>query len=98
MFDALVEELRTHTTEWLRREREELIAQQRNLRTREMAGLRVLDERGQVDVSVGAKGESARVVREEVETARALESLPEIAAVAFDGGFSDKRAPPRVPA
>ncbi len=91
MFDALVDELRTHTTEWLRREREELIAQQRNLRTQEMAVLRVLDERGQVDVTVGAVGESARVVREKLETARALESLPEIAAVALDGGFSDEQ-------
>jgi len=36
MFDVLVEELRTHSTEWLRRERERLVAQQRNLRTREM--------------------------------------------------------------
>ena len=57
MFDALVDELRTHSTEWLRREREQLIAQQRNLRTREMAVLRVLDERGQVDVSIGSAGE-----------------------------------------
>jgi hypothetical protein len=66
MFDALVDEIRAHTTEWLRREREELIAQQRQLRTREMALLRVLDERGQVDRSVGAAGESARVVRDKV--------------------------------
>ena len=91
MFDALVDELRTHSTEWLRRERETLIAQQRNLRTREMAVLRVLDERGQVDCSIGSAGESARVVRDKVETARALESLPEIAAVAFDGRLSDEQ-------
>jgi hypothetical protein len=91
MFDALVDELRSHTTEWLRREREALVAQQRTLRTREMAVLRVLDERGQVDISIGAAGESARVVRDKVETARALESLPEIAAVAFDGGLSDEQ-------
>src|SRR5919201_4035119 len=91
MFDALVDELRTHSTEWLRREREQLITKQRNLRTREMAVLHVLDERGQVDCSLGSAGESARVVREKVETARALESLPEIAAVAFDGGFSDEQ-------
>jgi hypothetical protein len=91
MFDVLVDELRTHSTEWLHRERGELIAQQRNLRTREMAVLRVLDERGQVDCSIGAQGESARVVRDKVETARALESLPEIGRVAFDGGFSDEQ-------
>jgi hypothetical protein len=91
MFDALVDEMRTHSTGWLRREREELIAHQRNLRTRELAVLRVLDERGQVDCSTGSDGESARVVRDKVETARALESLPEIAAVAFDGGLSDEQ-------
>ncbi len=91
MFDALVDEMRTHTTEWLRREREELIARQRQLRTREMAVLRVLDERGHVDCSIGSDGESARVVRDKLETARALESLPEIAAVAFDGGLSDEQ-------
>jgi len=91
MFDVLVDELRTHSTEWLRREREELISQQRNLRTRELAVVRVLDERGQVDCSIGTQGESARVVRDKVETARALESLPAVAAVAFDGGFSDEQ-------
>jgi hypothetical protein len=91
VFDLLLDELRTHSTEWLRREREQLVAQQRNLRTREMAVLRVLDERGQVDCSVGLKGDSASVVRTKVETARALESLPEIAAVALDGGFSDEQ-------
>jgi hypothetical protein len=91
MFDALVDEMRTHNTVWLRREREQLIAQQRNLRTRELAVLRVLEERGQVDCSTGSDGESARVVRDKVETARALESLPEISAVAFDGRLSDEQ-------
>ena len=53
--------------------------------------LRVLDERGQVDCSIGAQGESARTVRDKVETARALESLPAIAQVAMEGGFSDEQ-------
>jgi len=91
MFDALVDELRTHSTEWLRRERGQLMVQQRNLRTREMAVLRVLDERGQVDCSMGSAGESARVVRDKVETGRALESLPAIGCVALDGGLSDEQ-------
>jgi len=56
-----------------------------------MAVLRVLDERGQVDCSMGARGESARTVRDKVETARALEWLPAIASVAMDGGFSDEQ-------
>jgi len=91
MFDVLVDELRSHSTEWLRRERGELIARQRDLRTRELAVLRVLDERGQVDCSVGAQGESARVVRDKVETARALELLPAVGRVACEGGFSDEQ-------
>jgi hypothetical protein len=91
MFDALVDELRAHTTEWLRRERDRLVAQQRNLRTREMAVLRVLDERGQVDCSIGSNGESAQIVRDKVETARALESLPQIASVAMEGRLSDEQ-------
>jgi hypothetical protein len=56
-----------------------------------MAVLRVLDERGQVDCSIGSQGESADVVRDKVETARALESLPAISEVAFEGGFSDEQ-------
>ncbi len=91
MFDVLVDEMRTHSTEWLRREREGLISQQRNLRTRELAVLRVLDERGQVDSSIGSQGESARVVHDKLETAKALESLPAIADVAMEGGFSDEQ-------
>jgi hypothetical protein len=91
MFDALVDELRTHSTEWLRQERESLLAQQRNLRTRELAVLSVLDERGQVDCSMGSAGESARTFRGKVETARALEELPAIADVAMQGGLSDEQ-------
>jgi hypothetical protein len=53
--------------------------------------LRVLDERGQVDCSIGAHGESARTMHEKLETARALESLPAIAQVAMEGGFSDEQ-------
>jgi hypothetical protein len=91
MFDALLDELRAHSTDWLRRERESLLVQQRNLRAREMAVLSVLDERGQVDCTIGSQGESAQVVRDKTETARALESLPAIAQVAMEGGFSDEQ-------
>ncbi len=51
--------------------------------------MRVLDERGQIDATVGRDGESARAVREKLETARALESLPTIAAAAHAGRLSD---------
>jgi hypothetical protein len=91
MFEALVDELRTHSTEWLRRERADLVARQRRLRSREMAVLTVLDERGQIDCSMGSAGESSRVVRDKVETARSLESLPAIAKVAMDGALSDEQ-------
>jgi Domain of unknown function (DUF222)/HNH endonuclease len=50
--------------------------------------VRVLDERGRIDVSVGLDGESARTMREKVETARALESLPAVAAAAHAGDLS----------
>jgi hypothetical protein len=91
MFDVLVDEMRTHSTGWLRCERERLVAEQRTLRTREMAVLRVLDERGLVDCSMGLQGDSAQVTRAKVETARRLEALPEIAAVAYDGQLSDEQ-------
>src|SRR5690349_5030244 len=91
MFDVLLDELRTHSTEWLRREREQLVVQQRNLRAREMAVLTVLDERGQVDCSMGLHGESSRVVRDKVDTARALEALPAIGKAALDGALSDEQ-------
>ena len=47
--------------------------------------MRILDERGRIDPTVDAHGESARTVRDTVETARRLESLPEIAAAAHLG-------------
>ena len=54
---------------------------------RELAVLRVLDERGQVDPDADAAG-SRRTRRDKLETARSLESLPEIAAVAYEGALS----------
>jgi hypothetical protein len=91
MFDALVDELRTHPTEWLESRRGEVIDAQRRLHTEELALVRVLDERGRIDPSIGSAGESARVVRDKVETARALEALPAIGEVALGGGFSDEQ-------
>jgi hypothetical protein len=68
-----------------------VVGAQRELHAEELAIVRVLDERGRIDPTMGAYGDSARVVRDKVETARALESLPEIAAVAFDGRLSDEQ-------
>ena len=51
--------------------------------------MRVLDERGQVDRRVGARdGVSTRTAWETLETARALESLPALAAAAYEGALS----------
>jgi hypothetical protein len=91
MFDALVDELRTHSTEWLEARRREVIDAQRRLHSEELAIVRVLDERGRIDPSMGSAGESSRVVRDKVETARALESLPAIGEVAMGGGLSDEQ-------
>jgi Domain of unknown function (DUF222)/HNH endonuclease len=91
MFDVLVDELRTHSTAWLESRRVEVIGAQRALRTEELAIVRVLDERGRLDTTVGSQGESARVVREKVETARRLEGLSAVGAVACAGGFSDEQ-------
>ena len=90
MFDIAdhLDDLRCWPTDRLRKERDALVDEQRRLHTRELAVLRVLDERGQVDPTLDAAGESARTVRDKLETARALESLPEIAAVAYDGDLS----------
>ena len=90
MFDIAdhLDELRCWPTDRLRRELDALMGEQRRLRTKELAVLRVLDERGQVDATVEAAGESARTVRDKLDTARAIESLPEIAAAAYDGALS----------
>jgi hypothetical protein len=91
MFDAAghLDDLRSWPTERLVARRRDVVSEQRRLRTEELLLTRVLDERGRIDVTVGADGESAHTVRAKVETARALESLPAIAAVAYAGQLSD---------
>jgi Domain of unknown function (DUF222) len=90
MFDVAdhLDAFRTHSTEWLEMRRRVVVGEVRRLQSEELAILRVLDERGRIDVLVGLDGESARTVREKVETARALESLPTIAAAARAGALS----------
>jgi hypothetical protein len=91
MFDALVEEMRSHSTEWLEARRGEVVVEIRRLQSEEHAILLVLDERGRVDVSRGRDGESARTVRRKVEKARALGSLPAVAAAAHAGNLSSEQ-------
>ena len=78
MFDIAdhLDELRCWPTDRLRRELDVLVGEQRRLRTKELAVLRVLDERGQVDPTLDAAGESARTVRDKVDTARAWNRCP----------------------
>jgi len=93
MFDIgmHLDELRSWPTDRLEARRVELVRVQREARVEELDVLRVLDERGRIDVSVGRDGESARTVREKIETGRALESLPAIAAAAHAGLLSDEQ-------
>ena len=93
MFDIAdhLDDLRSWPTDRLRRELDALVGEQRRLRTKELAVLRVLDERGQVDPTLDERGESPREMRDKLETARALESLPEIAAVAYEGELSSEQ-------
>jgi hypothetical protein len=90
MSDSL-DTMRSHSTEWLRARRCEVVSEIRRLQAEEHSILLVLDERGRVDVSRGMDGESARTVRRKVETARALESLPAISAVAAAGRLSSEQ-------
>src|SRR5262245_43270161 len=93
MFDvgSHLDELRSWPTDRLVAHHELLVRDVRRLELEDLDGLRVRGERGQIDVSVGRDGESARTVREKVETARALESLPNVAAAAHAGVLSSEQ-------
>jgi hypothetical protein len=94
MFDVgeRLGELRCRPTSWLVARRDELVREQRRLRVEELAVTRVLDGRGALDGSLtGRDGVSCRTVREMVETARALESLPHVAAAAHAGDLSSEQ-------
>jgi hypothetical protein len=91
-YSELLDELRTHTTEWLEAARAEAVRERRRWRVRELAIIRVLDERGEVDDSQAAEdGVSVRDVRETRETARLLDELPEIANAAHNGELSEEQ-------
>src|SRR6478672_6247889 len=83
--------MRSHSTEWLEARRREVVVEMRRLQSEEHSILLVLDERGRVDASRGSDGESARTVREKLETARALESLPAVSAAASAGLLSSEQ-------
>jgi hypothetical protein len=94
VFDVIdhLDGLRCRETAWLLQRREELVREQRRLRVEELAVTRVLDERGKADDTFAARdGVSVRTMRETIETARALESLPCVAAAAHAGALSDEQ-------
>ena len=96
-YRARVAELSRRPTDWLLERRSELVREQRRLRVEELAVTAALDARGALDETTAARdGISVDRVRERVETARALEELPSIAAVAYDGELSDQQLGPLV--
>jgi hypothetical protein len=98
MYDVVsaLDELRTHSTDWLVAEREQLVREQRRLHIKELAVITVLDERGRVDVIGEQDGVSDRTARQTIETARALESCPALAAAAYAGELSAEQLVPAV--
>jgi hypothetical protein len=99
VFDVAEEldELRTHSTDWLRAERRKLVVEQRRLHTKEMAIISVLDERGQIDERMADEdGVSSRTARETIETARALAAVPALAASSYAGELSPEQLAPAV--
>jgi hypothetical protein len=91
VYSDLVNELRCRETAWLRARRVALVREQRRLHTEELAVLQVLDERHRVDAM---PGESARKARDKLETARRLESTPDLADTALRGDISDEQLTP----
>ena len=84
-----LDDLRCRPLAWLQAERVRLRDEQRRLHLRELAVTCVLDERGAVDDTLAATdGVDLRDVRSTIETARALETLPHLAAAAADGRLS----------
>jgi hypothetical protein len=84
--------LRCRETWWLVARRVELVQVQRQARAEELTIVRILDERGALDLCTeAAAGVSAGAARNTLETARALDSLPEIARLAAEGRLSEEQ-------
>jgi len=85
-YAELLDELRTHSVERLRARRAGLVREQRCLRVEELAVTRVLDER--CIAREPEPGLTHRARRDELEVARALETMPAIAQAAGSGALS----------
>jgi hypothetical protein len=92
-YGDLTDELRFRETEWLRCHVEDLVREQRRLHVEELAARLVLDERG---AQVFETGVSDRTARDNLETARALESRPALAQAAYNGALSSEQLKPAV--
>lgn len=99
-WEAMLTDLRCHSTEWLRTHDEELEAERRRLHVEQLATRRILDERGEADINEdalrGRHNESPRTARQTLAVSRALEGLPAIAAAAHSGTLSWDQLKPLV--
>jgi hypothetical protein len=94
-FAELLDELRCWETDRLRAERVRVISERRKLEAREFALTRVLDERRAIPADQAARdGVSEATARRQVETARALASLPNVAQAVLDGKLSAEQLAP----
>ncbi len=88
----MLDELRCHSSESVELVRLEAVAEQRWWHLRELAALRVLDERGKVDDSqAGKDGTRTRDVRRKRATAKNLAQQPNLAKAAANGKLSEEQ-------
>jgi hypothetical protein len=92
-----LDRLRCRETAWLVARCDELTAEERRIHVERLAVLAVLDERRALAPDLAAaSGLSDATVRRELETARQLESLPQVAAAAYAGALSVEQLAPTV--
>jgi 5-methylcytosine-specific restriction endonuclease McrA len=92
-----LDRLRCRDTEWLVARRDELTAAERRIHVEKLAVLAVLDERRALERDDAARhGSSEATARRDLETARRLETVPEVAAAAHDGRLSAEQLAPAV--
>jgi hypothetical protein len=94
-FARRVQDLMDHPTNVLRAMRDDLVHEQRRLHIEELAVTRVLDARNALGAMPTAQV-SARTATATIQAARALESLPEVAAAAHAGALSWDQLQPLV--
>jgi len=91
-YGEMLDELRCHTSESVELVRLEAVAEQRWWHLRELAALRVLDERGKVnDSQAGKDGTRTRDIRRKRATAKNLAKQPKLANAAAKGKLSEEQ-------